>query len=227
MEREPRKRKVGAITIGQSPRVDVVPEMLEVLGPSVEVVEGGALDGLSAAEVAALAPRDGDYVLVTRMRDGSSVKIAEHQILPRMQDEVDRLVAEGAEAVALLCTGEFPAFRSSRLVLEPQALLHHFVAGVAGARRLGVVVPVPEQIDQGARRWAAAAGEVRVEAGSPYADLAELERAVDTLRRWRSDLVVLDCMGFTGAMKARAAEIAGVPVILPRTVLARTLAELL
>ena len=39
-------RKVGGITIGQSPRADMVPEILEILGPQVEVVEGGALDGL-------------------------------------------------------------------------------------------------------------------------------------------------------------------------------------
>src|SRR5215211_5590228 len=104
------KRKIGAITIGQSPRVDVVPEMLEILGSSVELIEGGALDGLSAHEVAKLAPRNGDYVLVTRLRDGSSVQIAEHHILPRMQEQVDRAVAEGADVVALLCTGEFPGF---------------------------------------------------------------------------------------------------------------------
>ncbi len=221
------KRKIGAITIGQSPRTDVVPEMLDLLGPGVEIVEGGALDGLSPAEVAAIEPRDGDYVLVTRMRDGHSVRIAEHHILPRMQAQVDRLVADGAQAVALLCTGEFPAFRCSRLLLEPQVVLHHFVAGVAGGRRLGVVVPVSLQIDQATTRWQGVGAEVRVEAGSPYADIAELERAVEALREWRADLVVLDCIGFTGAMKARAAGIAGVPVILPRTVLARTLAELL
>ena len=223
----PKRPKIGAITIGQSPRTDVVPEMLDVLGPCVEIVEGGALDGLSASEVASLAPRDGDYVLVTRMRDGSAVTIAEHHILPRMQDQLDRLVAEGAEVVALLCTGEFPAFRSSRLVVEPQVVLHHFVAGVAGRRRLGVVVPVPEQVEQGAARWRVVAAEVRVAAGSPYGDPAELGRAAEELREWRADLIVLDCIGFTGAMKARAAAIAKVPVILPRTILARTLAELL
>jgi protein AroM len=221
------KRKIGAITIGQSPRDDVVPEMLEILGPNVEIVEGGALDALSAAEVAAIAPRDGDYILVTRLRDGSSVTIAERHILPKMQDQVDRLVAEGAEVVALLCTGEFPGFRSSRLVVEPQVVLRHFVAGVAGGRRLGVVVPAHEQIEQGTRRWKGAAADVRVEAGSPYAAIAELERAAEALSEWPADLIVLDCIGFTGAMKARAAAIAGCPVVLPRTVLARTLAELL
>jgi len=220
-------RKLGAITIGQSPRVDVVPELLEILGPSVEIVQGGALDGLSASQVAELAPRQGDYVLVTRLRDGTSVQVAEHHLLPRLQEQVDRVVAAGAEIVALLCTGEFPGFRCPRLVIEPQIVLHHFTAAVARGRRLGVVVPAPEQVDQGMLRWQRVAGEVRVEAGSPYADISQLERAAEALRAWEAEIVVLDCIGFTGAMKARAAAIVGVPVVLPRSVLARTLAELL
>lgn len=222
------KKKVGAITIGQSPRTDVVPEMLDVLGASVELVEGGALDARSREEIAGLAPRDGEYVLVTRLRDGSSVQIAEEHILPRMQAEIDRLVAEGVAVVALLCTGEFPTFRSPRLLIEPQVVLQHFVAGVAAGRRLGVIVPALEQVAQGARRWSAAgAGDVRVVAGSPYGDPSELDHAAKTLQDWGAELVVLDCIGFTGAMKARAAQLVGVPVALPRTILARTLSELL
>lgn len=220
------RRKIGAITIGQSPRTDVVPEIQSILGPDVEFVEGGALDGLTGEQVAGLAPKPGDYVLVTRMADGSSVQIAEHHILPRMQGQIDRVIAAGAEAVALLCTGEFPPFRSDKLLVKPQPVLHHFVAALAEGRRLGVVIPAPEQVEQAILRWKPVAREVRVEAGSPYAGISQLERATEALRRWEADMIVLDCMGFTTAMKARAAEIARVPVILPRTVLARTLAEL-
>jgi protein AroM len=68
---------------------------------------------------------------------------------------------------------------------------------------------------------------VCVVAGSPYADPAELDLAAEALKDWGVELVVLDCIGFTAAMKARAAEITGAPVVLPRTVLARALAELL
>ena len=40
-------RRVGLVTIGQSPRVDVVPEIKEVLRDvEVEVVECGALECL-------------------------------------------------------------------------------------------------------------------------------------------------------------------------------------
>ena len=43
--------KIGALTIGQSPRKDVIPEMREVLGTEVDIVEKGVLDDLSLEEV--------------------------------------------------------------------------------------------------------------------------------------------------------------------------------
>lgn len=221
------KRKVGGITIGQSPRTDMVPEILEILGPRIELIEGGALDDLSRAEIEAMAPKPGDYVLVTRLRDGSSVQIAEHHILPRMQAQVDRMLAAGAEVVALFCTGEFPPFHSNRLIVKPQVVLNHFVAGVAEGRKLGVLVPAMEQVEQAYLRWGPVAQAVQVEGASPYQTLAQTERTAEALRAWGAELVVLDCMGFTKAHKARVVELTGVPVILPRAVLARTLAELL
>ncbi len=85
-------RKIGLITIGQSPRVDVVPEIKEELRDvEVEVVECGALDKLSKDEIRALAPGEGEYVLVTRLRDGTEVRVAREKILPLMQGCIDSL----------------------------------------------------------------------------------------------------------------------------------------
>lgn len=220
------KVKVGTITIGQSPRVDVVPEIQEVLGDEVEIIEGGALDGMSREEIAAIAPGPGDYVLVTRLRDGSSVKIAERHILPRMQAQIDQVVAEGAEVVALLCTGEFPPFTCPRLILKPQIILHHFVSGVAAGRRLGVMIPAPDQVEHAESRWGTVGPALRVVPATPYGSLEDIKRAALDLKAWGAEVVVLDCMGFNKGMKEEVAGRAGVPVILPRTVLARTLAEL-
>ena len=54
--------RVGTVTIGQAPRVDVTPDLMKILGPQVELVEAGALDGLGAEQIAAMAPRPSDYV---------------------------------------------------------------------------------------------------------------------------------------------------------------------
>ena len=51
----PRRPVVGLVTIGQSPRPDVVPDMAEITGPGVEIREAGALDGLGRAAIDALA----------------------------------------------------------------------------------------------------------------------------------------------------------------------------
>ncbi len=222
------RRKIGTITIGQSPRTDMMPEIQAILGQEIEIIEAGALDDLTREQIASMAPKQGDYVLVTRLRDGSSVQVAEHHILPLMQGHIDRVTAKGAEVVALVCTGEFPAFNCPRLLIEPQKVLYHFVAGVAKGRRVGVVIPAPEQIEEAAKRWrSAGASALEVIAATPYGDIWQLKEACTRLKGWEADLVVLDCMGFTTSHKATAAELIEAPIVLPRTVLARALAELL
>ena len=69
--------KIGAVTIGQSPRVDVTPDIMPIFGDEVELLQMGALDGLSKEDIAAMVPREGDYILVSRLNDGSFAKFSE------------------------------------------------------------------------------------------------------------------------------------------------------
>ena len=81
--------KIGAITVGQAPRVDVTADILPLLG-GCHLLERGGLDGLTRQQIAAFAPEQGDYVLVSRLTDGSSVTFAEKYVLPRLQQEIGR-----------------------------------------------------------------------------------------------------------------------------------------
>ena len=69
--------KIGAVTIGQSPRVDVTKDIMGIFGSSVELIQAGGLDGLTKEEIKAFAPEKDDYVLVSRLTDGSSVTFAD------------------------------------------------------------------------------------------------------------------------------------------------------
>jgi protein AroM len=235
-----RPRTLGTITIGQSPRPDLIPELRLAMGLTAEarsdhtvrILEAGALDGLTMEEVRELEPRSGDYVLVTRMADGTAVKIAERHILPRMQAHIHDLASKGADVIALVCTGEFPRFECERLLVEPQKVLHHAVAAVAQGRRLGVLLPDEDQIPQGVIRWSSVwednpGQSLRIEAASPYDDVRLIEAAASSLRDWGADLVVMDCIGYTMAMKELVKAVTRAPVILARSILGRTLAELL
>ena len=65
---------VGIVYIGESPRPSVEAEILPVLAGRVRLVPAGALDGLSRADIAALAPAEGEAMLFTRLSDDTPVR---------------------------------------------------------------------------------------------------------------------------------------------------------
>jgi protein AroM len=217
---------VGAITIGQTPRADIVGEMQALAGPDVRFVQAGALDGLTGAEIGALAPAPGDDdALIARLREGREVLLAKKRIVPRMQACLDRLEAE-ADAFVILCAGAFPPFRTARPVLMPDRCLAAVVGAAFDGRRLGVIVPIKEQQASSAARWSRVDPGVVVTVASPYDEPARLVAAAEELQRAGASLVVMECQGFTSAMKRVVRDVTGAPALLPASVLARVLAEL-
>lgn len=220
--------KIGMLTIGQSPRDDVIPEFLAAVGASVELLQKGALDGLGAREIRNLAPQAGDYVLVTRLRDGTEVSVAEERILDRMRLHLRELEEAGASLVVLFCTGEFPALESRIPVLRPNLILENLASSVFAGGRLCAVVPSAGQIDAMRMKWSRRGFVTEVEVLSPYSSSPEEIQKVAVRAAQRScDLVVLDCIGYSGAIKAVFREACGKPVLLPRTVLGRVVAEMI
>lgn len=220
-------KKLGLLTIGQAPRVDLVPEIKTVLGDNVEIVEKGALDGLTLRRVETLYPGRDDEVLVTRMADGTEVKVAEREIFPRLKNQIKALEAEGVNTVFLACTGEFPSFASNSLIVRPQKVLHHVVSSVAEGLTLGVIIPDERQAASAKERWSTAAANIVVEPGSPYAGAGGVEKAAKSLAGSGVDIVVMDCMGYTLNMKEIVRRHVGKPVILARSISAKVMSELL
>jgi protein AroM len=215
------KKVIGAVTIGQAPRHDVVDEMLDVLGPEYEVRQAGALDGLNREEIEALRPVGDDYRLVTRLADGREVQLAERLVTPLLQAQVKRLFDEGLPLVMLLCTGAFPPFQTKGRLVRPQELLYNATQELAEGRRLGVVCPAEEQVEQAKRTWRERVGmESVVRAASPYHSEEEVAQAARELKVEGVEVVALDCMGYTRSMQARVREITGALVLLPRTLMA-------
>ncbi|OJD32004.1 uncharacterized protein BKCO1_420005 [Diplodia corticola] len=174
--RQTHTHTLALITIGQSPRHDYAPDLPRLLPRNTRLVQHGALDALSLADVrATLSPPppeapsndddddDGDdsdddeptQILVSRMRDGTEVKMDAGRLKPLVEACV-RGVAAGASAAArarararaktdddgddddendasvdailLLCTGDVPRFDDDD-----------------GGRGLGVPVIAPQE----------------------------------------------------------------------------------
>ena len=221
------KVRLGMVTIGQAPRADIVPEMADVLGSGVEIIEAGALDGLSHEAIAALSPGAGDEVLVTRLLDGTSVFVAKRRILPLMQARLDALETAGAATTVVLCTGSFDELRTRRLLVEPDKILVGVIRGLRFAGRLGVLTPSERHVEQTERRWRGYGFDPIVLPMSPYTAADSLAAVVAGFRAGGTGLLLLDCIGFRRPLREALRADLGVPVIVANLLVARVVAELL
>jgi protein AroM len=219
--------KIGTVTIGQSPREDVIGEIVELLGADAQIIETGALDGLGRDAIRALEAAPGEPLLITRLRDGAEVRVAERHIHRLAAGCIAELERARVDVILLLCTGDFPEYRAAPPIVRPGRVLVHAARSLLEGGRLGVLVPAAEQVPAIRTRWASAGFEPIVEALSPYrASAEELRARARALAGAGAALIVLDCFGFTRAARALVREETGLPVLLPRTLAAAFAREL-
>ena len=146
--------KVAAIEIGQSPRPDLVEELLAVLPEEAELVELGALDGIDPATIPPIR-FDAANPLSTRLADGQQIIVDEPWIAPYVQGAVDRAQEQRVDAILLLCAGGFDGVRATKPLVRPAEAVAQ-VLRTHGVRTILVVVPSPRQIPASEAKWRAA-----------------------------------------------------------------------
>jgi protein AroM len=180
--------KIAAIEIGQSPRPDLVEELLAVLPDDAELVEVGALDGLDPATIPPIR-FDAQNPLSTRLADGQQTIVDEPWIAPHVQRAVDRAEEAGADAVLLLCAGGFDGVHSTKPLIRPAEAVARVLRAHA-VRTILVVVPSPRQIPASEAKWRAA-GFDPLMLGTPLPKgLADVVEAAQEVKA-----VVLDFVG--------------------------------
>lgn len=221
--------KVGMVTIGQSPRVDVIPEIKELISGDIEIVEKGALDRLTLKEIERFEPKQDDEILVTRIGDGTEVTIGESFILSRLQEKISELDKEDVALIALLCSGEFPRLQSEKPLIMPDKLLSGVLSSlVVNKGKLGLMVPSEGQVNHLMKSFQDLGFEVIGVGASPYKnDIGAIGEAASKLKEAGIDLIVMDCFGYNLEMKDRVREVTAKPVILVRSLLAGLLKELI
>jgi len=217
--------RIGLITIGQTPRDDVVPEIRQFLPQDVEIVQAGALDGLTLKAISLHPPKSEEKTLVTRLASGQEVIVDKEFIYERVERIIHSLDKE-VELLGLLCSGTFPRFSARVPLLLPYLLLEGFLVALSLPGPIGVIVPSPKQI-------ASAVQEIRNlgipaigAAASPY---TEGQRVVETARSLvdqGATAILLHCFGYPLWTKKQVQMATGRPVILVRSLFARALTEL-
>jgi len=221
-------KKIGLLTIGQAPRSDITPEILSFIG-EVDVVEAGALDGLSSTEIARLAPTSGETVYVTRLRDGREVKVSRERLIPLLIEKIRFLEDMGAEVIGLLCSGTFPDLKHRVPVVKPEPIVRGIVEGsISSVDVLGVIMPSSLQLEYARAKWSdMKCRSMVVDSVSPYIEedmrREKLRQIAKKFKESNVALVVMDCMGFSLNDANYLRRLVEVPIIIPRVALALAL----
>ncbi|WP_244107607.1 AroM family protein [Burkholderia anthina] len=223
-------RMLATLTIGQAPRKNIASVVEAAMPHGVKCVHAGLLDGLTRNEMEVrFAPRGNGRKLVTRVASGATVVLDKEAVGNALQEKIARLEAQGCESILLLCTGEFDGLSCKRARLfEPDKMVPAIIGALARSEKVGVVMPLREQIETEVAKWRILSTPALYAAASPYSDdIGELSVAARTLRERGAQILVLDCMGYEQRHRARAAREAGCPVILSNTLVAKCVAEIL
>ncbi len=218
-------KKIGMLTIGQTPRDDLIPGLMDILGPGYEIIEAGALDGHTMDDVKRIDLNPDHYILVSRMRDGTEVKITKRYVIPFMQEQLDLLEDMGARLTVVMCTGKFPQFRSRGLVVTPSEVLKGVIKGSLKEGKLAVIYPTEEQIPYAEMDFGEEGIIVYADAVSPY-EADDVKELLDRLVKEEPDLIFLNCFGFPYSIKKQVQEATGKPTIHSSALIARVIKEL-
>lgn len=219
------KNRVGFLTIGQSPREDVMIEVKPLLLSNIEVVEYGLLDALSQDVIDSLGPNNQEIRLVSRLRDGRQVFLSERKISELLPDAIKYMKTElNVEAVGVLCTHEFPEKEFLCPVIFPAEHIKSQIDEISKVQKLGVVVPLENQIEMTKHKWGY--NRTYVISKSPYKKGKTWKDIADTFINEKVDAVILDCIGFTLQDRTEIASLLDIPILLPRTMLASAINQI-
>jgi len=223
--------KIGTITTGQSPRIDIILELKEAIGFEVEIVERGVFDNLTRKEIINLDYRQDDYTMVVRMRDGEQIKVAERHIIEGVKKCIADLERIEVDLIILLCTGKFPKeITSNKLFLKPNKLIENIVESMPQDGVMAVIVPLLEQIPLIEQKWKITNPNQKAifDAVSPYTGTDdEIKKVAERIAKTDANLVILDCVGYNKRVKTVFQKVTKKPILLPSTLLGRIAGELI
>ncbi len=205
------QKRIGALTIGQSPRSDLIAPLASLLPPDCEIVQAGALDGLTQDDLP--SETSGPYPLVTRMKNGAAVMIDESFLILRLQKALNSLEDSGVIATLLLCAGTFAELQGIRPLYKPFKTACDLL-DTLNFRSIGLITPVEEQEKPIRERWETLGWETVVWTDDlGVQDQAFQQRLNDHIQTNKLDCIVLDYVGHPVEQVAQLQKTVDLPVI--------------
>lgn len=221
----PSMPRVAIVTLGQTPRIDVVPELCSLAERPMEALEFGVLDGVEPDVLRRIAPGPGEPALLSRLRNGSDIVMSIDWTSDRMQEIYSEIAAQDVDLVVLMSSllGSVPA--PARTTIFSDRVVARTIETFADAGlHVGILLSLDSQGDMVVRDRTRRPERVRAAIARP-GDQAALQAAIDELAD--CDVLILHSVTYSEEERLSAAERSGKPVVMARQLVASAIREAL
>lgn len=210
---EASRARIAIVTVGRSPRTEVVRQIRAVLGDH-HYEEFGALDGLSNAEIAAAAPRQGELALFTRLSDERDTIVRASFIQDRLKVLLPAIDSQNFTMIIVATTGLFQPVKSRTPLINGQKAIDAWLASLfVGDVSVGFIHPLQHQDGALSEHGQQSYGTFLRSAFATVkgGQNAKLPDAVDRVSG--ADIIIMHSVGYTEEMAKEVAANSGRPVI--------------
>ena len=213
-----KQKTVALLTIGHSPREDIVTELRGLIRPDIGFIHRGVLDEFLPEEASARFACEGNEpTMVSRLSSGKMGVFSAVKIMPLLQRAIDQVCSEGADCVVLLCTNRFDELRCEVPLIVPFSVMHSLVASIDSGMSVGALFPFESHAAPMARYWKDYGIDLEYACAAPGSEI-DYEAVAEKFRK--KDLLILDCIGYTGTVRRELSKRLKVPVLWPRALIA-------
>ncbi len=212
--------RVLFLTVGRTPRIDLLPEILEILDMDLDVVERGVLDDLSADEIDGMLAAPGEEALCTFLSKNIRVVLSKAAVRRKLERILDDICPYDCDLVVLLTTGLLRDFQSPRPMVNAQRSVEAAIMSLSSHdQTIGLIHPLERQVAEMdipmLSRFDVTASFAR------EGDRDQLARAVMEVSG--SDVIVLHSVSYTEADRELVARASRKPVLLTRRIIATSI----
>ena len=200
----------------------MIDEILTHVPEEMEIIEQGALDELSPAEIMELEPHPDEAGIATTLKDGSIVAISESWLRQKILEMCEGRGKTIADLTVIASTGVFDLGTTNPYVVHAQNALDKFTESILIAgQKVGQIRPLKGQLTRGKE-----IRDSRVK--SVYAPAYNRDALLHAAKELKDqDLIVLNSMGYDQQVLDLVREASGRPVVQMRRIIAGTVAKMI
>lgn len=212
--------RVLFLTVGRTPRIDLLPEILEILDMDLDVVERGVLDDLTPDEIDEMLARPGEDALCTLLSENIRVVLSKAAVRRKLERILHDIKPYDCDLVVLLTTGLLRDFHSPRPMVNAQRAVEAAIMSLSSnGQTIGLIHPLERQVTEidipVLQRFNVTASH------ASEGDRDQLARAVMDVSG--SDVIVLHSVSYTEADRNLVAQASRKPVLLTRRIIATSI----